>query len=314
MVHYKLYKENKTDVKPFLLINDDYIKKLYNDSDSDSDSDNINLSNIDKDFTDINIFNISTNAIGYVVAKYSMGYDNKNIDLLIFSDPKLSSKDIIQSIGRGTRPDQKASEGKNLSKINDIILPVAINELDDAQKYDRIKEIIKYLLIDLELDPDYIFKFINNKNKTKNSTIACVKEDDCEAQEIKNIKSIVYNIYTNNYNWTIQQITRHLLNNNIHNYKDYLKYKNDNQYLNLPEELFRTFPKFDFYNTYKLCPYYNKEECIKAIEKYQRELIYNKSLYNSSDKIKYLNKKDNKIPNECLWYFYGGNSKDYLIF
>jgi superfamily II DNA or RNA helicase len=300
MVHYKLYKENKTDIKPFLLLNDEYINKLS--------------ISIDKDLllTDINIFNVSTNAIGYVVAKYSMGYDNKNIDLLIFSDPKLSSKDIIQSIGRGTRPDQKGTEGKNQSKINDIILPVAINVLDDAYTYDKIKEVIKYLLIDLELDPYDRFTFIN-KNKTNKSTItACVKEDNDE--KIVDIKSIVYNIYTNNFNWTIVQITRHLLNNDIHNYKDYLKYRNDNQYLNLPEELFRTFPKFDFYNTYKLCPYYNKEECIKAIEKYQRELIYNKSLYNSSDKIKYLNKKDNKIPNECLWYFYGGNSKDYLIF
>jgi hypothetical protein len=302
MVHYKLYIDNKTDIKPFLLLNDEYINKLSID--------------IDKDLllTDINVFNVSTNAIGYVVAKYSMGYDNKNIDLLIFSDPKLSSKDIIQSIGRGTRPDQKASEGKNESKINDIILPVAINEYDDAESYDKIKEVIKYLLIELELDPYDRFTFINkNKKSNSNNSYDFKEEDDCE---VKNIKSIVYNIYTNNYNWTIQQITRHLLNNNIHNYKDYLKYKNDNQYLNLPEELFRTFPKFDFYNTYKLnlCPYYNKEECIKAIEKYSRDLIYNKSLNNNSNKIKYLNKKDNKIPNECLWYFYGGISKDFLIF
>jgi len=300
MVHYKLYKENKTDIKPFLLLNDEYINKL--------------LIDIDRDLllTNINVFNVSTNAIGYVVAKYSMGYDNKNIDLLIFSDPKLSSKDIIQSIGRGTRPDQKGSEGKNQSKINDIILPVAINELDDADTYDKIKEVVKYLLIDLELDPYDRFTFIN-KNKTNKSTIgACVKEDN--DVKIVDIKSIVYNIYTNNFNWTIVQITRHLLNNDIHNYKDYLKYRNDNQYLNLPEELFRTFPKFDFYNTYKSCPYYNKEECIKAIEKYQRELIYEDDIIDNTDKIIFLNNKDNKIPNECLWYFYGGNSKDYLIF
>ena len=303
MVHYKLYIDNKTDIKPFLLLNDEYINKLSID--------------IDKDLllTDINLFNVSNNAIGYVVAKYSMGYDNKNIDMLIFSDPKLSSKDIIQSIGRGTRPDQKASEGRNKSKINDIILPVAINEYDDAESYDKIKEVIKYLLIELELDPYDRFTFINKNKKSNVNNSYDFKEDDYEAQEIKNIKSIVYNIYTNNYNWTIQQITRHLLNNDIHNYKDYLKYKNDNQYLNLAEELFRTFPKFDFYNTYKLnsCPYYNKEECIKAIEKYQREFI-DTDIDDDDDKIIFLNNKDNKIPNECLWYFYGGTSKDYLIF
>ena len=151
IVHYKLYIDNKTDIKPFLLLNDEYINKLSID--------------IDLDFIDINLFNVSNNAIGYVVAKYSMGYDNKNIDMLIFSDPKLSSKDIIQSIGRGTRPDQKGTEGKNLSKINDIILPVAINEYDDAEKYNNIKEVIKYLLIELELelelDPYDRFTLIN---------------------------------------------------------------------------------------------------------------------------------------------------------
>jgi superfamily II DNA or RNA helicase len=310
MVHYKLYNDNKTNIKPFLLLNNEYINKLLTNTNTGI--------NIDVLLTDINVFNVSSNAIGYVVAQYSMGYDNKNIDLLIFSDPKLSSKDIIQSIGRGTRPDQKASEGKNQSKINDIILPVAIDEYDDAETYDKIKEVIKYLLIELELDPYDRFTFINNKNKTnKSDNNYSYKEDnDCVAQEIKNIKSIVYNIYTNNYNWTIQQITRHLLNNDIHNYKDYLKYKNDNKYLNLPEELFRTFPKFDFYNTYKLneCMYYNKEECIKAIEKYSRDLIYEDDIIDNTDKIIFLNNKDNKIPNECLWYFYGGISKDYLIF
>ncbi len=299
MIHYKLFIENKTDIKPFLLLNDEYIDKLTID--------------IDKEFTDINIFNEFHNAIGYVVAKYSMGYDNKNIDLLIFNDPKLSSKDIIQSIGRGTRPDQKAEEGKNKSKINDIILPVNINKDDNGEEYDKIKEIVKYLIIDLELEPEQVFNFINNKIKKNKSTVDYKEDDDVE---MKTIESMIYYIYTNNYNWTLQKLIKQLLNNNIHNYKDYQKYRNDNLYLNLPEELFRSFPKFDFYNTYKLneCIYYTKEECIKAIEKYQRDLIYNKKIINNSDKIKYLNNKDNKIPNECLWYFYGGNSKDYLIF
>lgn len=303
IIHYKLFINDKIDVIPFLLLNDEYINKLLLDNDLDI--------YINKDLTDVNIFNDSNNAIAYVVDKYSMGYDNKNVDFLIFSDPKLSYQDIIQSIGRGTRPDQEGENGKNKNKINDIILPVNINELDDANKYNKIKEILKYLLIDLELEPEQVFNFINNKNKTNKSNID-YKEEDNDNIEIKTIESIIYNIYTNNYHWTLQKLTKQLLNNNIHNYKDYQKYKNDNEYLNLPEELFRSFPKFDFYNTYKLneCPYYTKEECIKAIEKYQRDLI---DIDDDDDRIIFLNNKDNKIPNECLWYFYGGNSKDYLI-
>ena len=53
---------------------------------------------------------------------------------------------------------------------------------------------------------------------------------------------------------------------------------------------------------------------IKAIKKYSNDLIYEDDINNNTDKIIFLNNKDNKIPNECLWYFYGGNSKDYLIF
>ena len=57
-----------------------------------------------------------SNKIADIVAMYSMGYDNKDIDFLIFKDPKLSHKDIIQSIGRGTRPDELGNDKRNLKK------------------------------------------------------------------------------------------------------------------------------------------------------------------------------------------------------
>ena len=59
-----------------------------------------------------------------------MGYDNKNIDIIYFTDYKLSSKDIIQSIGRGTR----ICNNKYLR----IILPTNFNNEVERNTIDRI--------------------------------------------------------------------------------------------------------------------------------------------------------------------------------
>jgi superfamily II DNA or RNA helicase len=294
--HLKLFKEDKTDIKPYLLLNNDYIKKLE----------------IDKSFIDINLFNEDKNGIGYVVAQYSMGYDNKNIDMLIFRDPKLSYKDIIQCIGRGTRPDQNNDKGKNLDKINTVVLPVYINSEDDnANNYENIKEILQYLLIDLDLQPQQIFK----EGFSKIGKLKTLRLEDCE-KDFDFIESCMYDINKNYYKWTIKKLNRHLTENDVHNYNEYQLYKNNNRVLNLPEELFKDLPNFNFHNTYKLnkCPYYSREDCIKAIESYKLDLLYSEDIDNDEDKLLFLNDKDKKIPNECLWYYYGGKQQDFIVF
>jgi hypothetical protein len=50
MVHYKLYIDNKTDIKPFLLLNDEYINKLSIDIDKNLFLTDINLFNVSKRF------------------------------------------------------------------------------------------------------------------------------------------------------------------------------------------------------------------------------------------------------------------------
>ena len=297
-IHLDLYINNETNIKPYLLLNDDYISKLE----------------IDKNFTDINRYNQeNTNAISYIVDKYSMGYDNKLIDLLVFPDPKYSNEDIIQKIGRGLRPDGLGLEGRNLNKINNILLPVYINDDEEKRnKYERIEKILIYLIIDLELD------IFNKNNKILNNHIKLNSIGHLKIQNHQDIyefdidiQTIIYDIYKK-YKWNMKRISNQLANNKIYNYKEYLRYIKENPYLNLPKELFRYFPEFNFYYTYKfdICPYYNKDEIKTIIIEYMDDLIE----FDEDDDeiIKYLHKKDKRIPDMCLWYFYGGIREDYF--
>lgn len=291
-IHLNLYLNNKTNIKPYLLLNNIFISKIK----------------LNNKYTDINIFNKEVNnSLGYLVDKYSVGYDNKNINFLIFLDPKYSNENIIQSIGRGLRPDGLGINGTNLKKINNILLPVYIND-NIKNNYENIIAILKYLIIDIELDIS--LKNINYiYNNNYNSTISKIKYNDT-INIFKDIEIIVYNIYKNNYKWNIDKITRQLKLNMINNYKEYKEYIKEKYYLNLPLELFRIFPHFNFYNTYDNCPYYNKKEIIEFINKNKQDIIIFDDDY--EEIIAYLNKIDNKFPNICLWYFYGGFKEEYF--
>jgi len=311
--HYEIYNENKNDnIMPFLLLNNNKIKEL-------------SKFKFPNELLNINNFNASDNIdkpnlnkrIAYIVQMYSMGYDNRDIDFMVFKDPKLSYKDIIQSIGRGLRSDCKGLNGKNEEKETAIILPVYINLEDDADKFDKIKEVLKFLIMDIEL----IMKNINIiSNSKKNKTEKEIKEYEEEFNKFKkDIETIIYDIRKGLIKWNLLKITKQLKYNNIHNFKDYLIYINENKDLNLPENLFKYFPDFDFTETYynNDCPYYSKNECIEAINKYKKLLLYNSEKINKNNNLElleFLNLKDPKIPKECLWNYYGGIIDDYIIF
>lgn len=302
LYHYQIWKENKTNIKPYLLINVNSLKKFKE-----------NNKEITDDFFDITNYNGKIKGIAYVVSMYSMGYDNKEIDLLIFNDPKLSIKDIKQSIGRGTRPDGEGVGGKNLNKETAIILPVFINEKDNADKYDKIKEVLKYLIIDLEIGLNSILLV----NKKTNLSLIINNEVNKEiSEELDELKTIIYEINNKNQEWTIKKIEKQLMMNNIHNINDYDIYKNNNSYLNLPDKLFVSFKNFDFTYTYRNGenPYYNRNDCIELIRKYKDEILYQDDIKNNNEKMMYLIEIDNKVPNECLWFYYGGDKLDFIIF
>ena len=106
------------------------------------------------------------------------------------------------------------------------------------------------------------------------------------------------------------------MNNKIHNYNLYLEYIEENKDLNLPLDLFKIYPNFNFNDTYKSSPYYNRDECIEAIKNYKNDFIDDDEIdkENNNDILEFLHNKDAKIPNFSLWYYYGGPIKDFILF
>jgi superfamily II DNA or RNA helicase len=309
--HFKKFINNKTNIKPYLLISNENINKKV-------------LKFLDKDYKDLlnfEKFHIeNNNAIAYIVNMYNMGYDNPKIDFLSFGDPKISNKDIIQSIGRGIRPDGLGADGRNLSKTNDIIIPIYNNseETDKYIKFAKIKEILQYLIYDIGLDIKDI-KIYNKSSINKRITSSDDSYYEDELEESKIIANIIkWDIEPTSEKWTIKRIISHLMNNKINNYNSYLEYilLDENKELNLPLDLFKTYPNLNFNDTYKLSPYYSRDECIEAIKNYKNDFIDDDEIdkENNNDIIEFLHNKDAKIPNYSLWYYYGGSIKDFILF
>lgn len=294
-LHYNKYINNETTIKPFLLVSE------YHDLDLEHIQLNYN-------YIDVKTFESNENSIAYVVAQYSMGYDFNMIDIIFLSDPKLSYKDIIQSIGRGMRPDKLGENCTNLNKVLHVYLPVYIQD-DINNEYYNIKEVLRYLLYNIGLsynDINFKHNISNNKNGEKYSK-RYIGNEEVQAILLELIKK------DNSKVWTTKNITKHLCKYNIHNSKDYIEYIKNNPDLSLPlvENLFTYFKDFIWYNTYKEgeCPYYNKKDCIKVIKKLNNIYTFD----DDNEKIKYLNNYDNNIPNTNLWRFYGGNRQEYFI-
>ena len=301
--HVKAFNNGEIDIKPYILVNEDFIKNK-------KELHAINY------YDDINEFEKEVDkkqkAIGYLVAKYSMGYDNKNIDIIYFTDYKLSSKDIIQSIGRGTRISD--DKDKNLR----VILPTNINN-DIAKEYKKIENVLKYLLLEIEIDYDNIKCFKIDKKifsdycSDQKHNIEIIEDTN----EKSNINTMKHDIIAKANEWNTSKLIKQLKINDIHNFEDYKNYRDLNKKLNLPDinELLE-FQNFNFKDTYinkEECPYYyEKYECIEIIKQNEDYFILN-DVIDDNDKIKYLNSIDKKIPKMILWYFYGGKRSDYFI-
>ena len=177
--HYKQYKSNKTNIKPFLLVSDNFtIEK----------EPKLQKVLLEYNYRDIKIYETTIHSIGYVVAKYSIGYDFNKLDFMCLSDPKLSIQDIKQCIGRGIRPDELGENGSNREKILIVSLPVYIDD-NGNNKYEKIIEVLKYLLYDIEIP----FEEIEFKNRyTPNFKESEYKSNDYDG--INDVKSTLLNL------------------------------------------------------------------------------------------------------------------------
>ena len=298
-MHYEKYLNNYTEIKPFLMLGDDYKNKELIEI----------KKNLDYNFTSKDEYEKTKNSIAYVVKKYSIGYDFKGIDYIIFSDSKTSYSDIIQCIGRGIRPDGLDEQGKNKKKKLTIMLPIFF-KTEKETKYSKIVNVMYYLINDIGLEYNKIdFNYYNpNPNPNPNSKSG----NDYEGGE--NMKAILLElIKKNKYStWKKKDFINLLKKNNIHDREiQYKKYIEDRSELNLPEDPYICFPDFTWEQTYDKSPYYSKDECKKKIS----QIKDNDDELDLDDKYEpeiYLNSIDNKIPPQCLFRFYGGfNNNEY---
>jgi len=298
--HYQLYKKNQTEIKPYLLIHDDGLNETNRNKMKDIRLD-YNFRYV-KDFENKKKFpDVNPKNMAYVVKQYDMGYDFEELDYIVITDPKVSSKDIIQCIGRGTRPDKKGPNGTNNEKELLLMLPTYIKEEDDND-YKNIIEVLRYLILDLDMDIEKILIKPIDSVETKETVGLDYKGTK------KNSSKLLDLLYANNI---LNRVNTKTLNKfcvkySIKTEQDYYKFKAKNPSLNLKNNLYE-YPGFYWKNV--VDPnneeyYSSKLECVnskeKLINEYELKLNeedYDEFLEDIEDNgwIE-LNKHDSKIP------------------
>ena len=294
--HYIQYKNDKTNVKPFLLVSDNFtIEK----------EPKLQEIKLEYDYRDIKTYENTIYSIGYVVAKYSMGYDFNKLDFICLSDPKLSIQDIKQCIGRGIRPDELGQYGSNKEKILIISLPIYIDENCD-NKYEKIIEVLKYLLYDIEIP----FEEIEFENRYSPS----FKEVELNSNEydgIKDVKSILLNLLElenklTAYATTYEKARKIIADKNIKSKESYYELcETDNRLSKEPEIVFKgQFTNWiDYLSIERI--YYDLETCKNKVGKYL--LLYpdiKKHYFDLSIVSNELCKLDILFPPNELWVEY----------
>jgi superfamily II DNA or RNA helicase len=292
--HLKLFSEGKTEIKPFLIVSEKY-----------------DVGRIDYEYDNITTFEETVNSVAYVVRKCEMGYDYLGIDYVIFSDRKMSYKDIIQCIGRGLRPDKLNDDGTNKDKDCILLLPVFIDD-ETKNKYKKVLEVLRYLILDLGIDVDEIIepKYSNSSSRKVSSDIDYGGLNSIKAQIIDLLES---SSIINPMNK--DRLIKFCINHNIQNQKDYNEFKKLNPYLKLKDNIydykdFKWKPNVDpnseiYYSSIEECEI-KKEELFNRLESEKDDEEMNEIYENETNAgFKYLHTLDSKFPPYMdLTYFY----------
>ena len=291
--HLEMYKKNKTNIRPYLIISE---KTEFR---------------TEYDYNKLEDFESNKNSIAYVVRQCDMGYDFSGIDFLIFSDRKMSSKDIIQCIGRGLRPDKLGENGTNKDKECVLLLPVFIED-ETKNKYKKVIEVLRYLILDLEIDVDEIIepKYSASSGKVVSSGVDYDGMNSIKAQLIDLLES------SNIINpMNKDRLIKFCINHNIQNQKDYNEFRKLNPFLKLKDNIyeykdFKWKPIVDpnseiYYSSIEECEI-KKEELFNRLESEKDEDEMDEIYENETNEgFKYLNKLDSKFPPYSdLSYFY----------
>ena len=240
--------------------------------------------------------------------KISMGYDFPMIDMVVFADAKCEKIDISQCIGRGLR-----TISDNPDKVCHILLPVNEEQLISS-KYATIISYFDY--IKYECDYDIL------SSKSWNTSIKPPRKPDdngrvyrdeygydieCDFNDesLKTKISEKYSIASNkNYKYSLDNIIKELIENNISSYSEYEKYQTESKTTKLYSvEEFKKNQYFSWKLTDTKNKYYKtQKECEKEIKKKDKQ--FKKSNMTIDNFIEY-NKLNPKIPPMLLKDFYG---------
>ena len=291
--HVKEYNEQLTDIKPFLLV-----------------SEKFNRAELDYDYTDIKTFETHKNSIGYVVAQYSMGYDFSRMDFIYFGDPKFAFKDIIQSIGRGFRPDGLGKDGTNLLKNLIVSLPVYRENENADTDYGNIIKVLEYLLNEVNLSfEEIIFKRGNNTYSTPGLEL------DDTGDEL--IKSKLLELLKKGY-MSYEKAREFNIENQIFTPNQYREMcKKDSRLCEDADQYYKNsgFDWFDFLGIKRdKLDYYTLEECKQKITEYIKLNPQFKSYQLKLNELtNELYKLDQRFPPKDLWVYYYKVGLDTII-
>jgi hypothetical protein len=298
-----LFDAGKTTIKPFLLVGDDFTDPRMKDI------------TLDYHYRNIRSYEQSppngSGCIGYVVAKYSMGYDFRLLDYICFSDPKFSFQDIIQCIGRGMRPDQLGEHGCNLNKELAVVLPIFVD--DDAvveDSYENIAKTLVYLMEDVGIAFDEIvFKDKRCGHGHHSQTEDAPEYDGMELVKTKMFDYLQYVREQKASGTTFQQAKKIIATKNIRSREEYnLLCETDTRLTRDPETAFQgQFKGWTDYWGIDKSRYYDLETCkMKAAQMLRDEPTIKGDGLDLSRVCQRLCDRDEQFPPNELWVeFYG---------